>query len=493
MTLTLICLFLPVIGSATAESGEKASPMLAKIESIPAIHNPERGFFLQSNYFVHNLKFTWDRSKVFPEMWLGKDRLKEFDAENDELSEIQLYFYLTDYVGKDLDKNAFDNMQKVLDDARRRGAKVILRFAYDNTPRATKVKFEDIFRHLDQLKPFIHKNIGLIDMWQIGFVGAWGEGNNTSLNSDWKNRAKLAKRMLAIFQDRQITIRYPRFKKRYSLTEAENRRCGFHNDYFTASEHPLARNNDYTLNTETYKIVAEESPYLKVAGEIPYAQTGKWGLHKIFSVTNTLKALRDHHFSAFDITQNNKLNIAHWKKFKVSPQLLLENKILFENEYFQNAKGEPCARSAYEFIRDHLGYRLYFDFEKTKLTVNGSKLDYEIHLRNTGFSAIHNPRPVYLVFIDKANRVKQIERLNVSPSDWQPYDPQLSSHNALTHKITGTVTHNLKGVHKVGLFLPDPTKLLMKNPQYSIRFANRGIEIWKNRIFLVNIISKVTF
>jgi len=59
--------------------------------------------------------------------------------------------------------------------------------------------------------------------------------------------------------------------------------------------------------------------------------------------------------------------------------------------------------------------------------------------------------------------------------------------------LSGSVTPHLKGRYKVGLFLPDPTKLLQKNPLYDIRFANKKIQILESKTFRINIFSAVTF
>lgn len=468
-------------------------PTPSIMKSISAIHNPERGLFLESNYFAHNLKNPWldTGAKDFPNGYI-EYMTSSFICANDSLSEIQLYIYLTEYVGKDIEQEAFDNMQTLFDQTREKGYKIILRFAYDYSTGATDVTFDDIFRHLNQLKPIIQKNIGLIDIWQIGFVGAWGEGHSSPLSNDWDNRGELARRLLDIFTDRQITVRYPVNKNKLGLTEEQNMRCGFHNDYFTASEHPLAPDNDYVSGTAVYSLVENESPYVKIAGEIPYAENSKWGLHSTFSVPNALRALRDHHYDAFDVTQNNGVNIAHWKEYKLSAQMLSMQHILFEDEYFLDENGEYVYRSAYEFIRDHLGYRLYFDWEKTKLSVSGTSLDYDISIRNVGFSAIKNPRPVYLVVINESGQVVQKELVNEKPSNWQPFDSGLKTYDVLTHKITGSFLLNIsQGTYKVGLWLPDPTELLNDNSRYAIRFANRDLELWEGNGYRLNIIDTI--
>src|SRR5690606_15765402 len=156
--------------------------------------------------------------------------------------------------------------------------------------------------------------------------------------------------------DRQTTIRYPVQKDKIRLEKPYLDRIGYNNDYFTASEHPRAPDNDYVFGTPIYEQVKKEAPYVKVIGEIPYAEATEWGLHTIISVPNSLRALRDHHYSLFDITQNNELNIKHWKSYMLTPQQLDELNLLYDASYFEEA-GKAVGRSAYDFIRDHLGYR----------------------------------------------------------------------------------------------------------------------------------------
>jgi hypothetical protein len=153
-------------------------------------------------------------------------------------------------------------------------------------------------------------------------------------------------------------------------------------------------------------------------------------------------------------------------------------------------------RSAYEFIRDHLGYRLYFDLNKTKITTTGNQINYDIQFRNVGFSAVVNPRPVYLVLIDETGAIAFKQQLNVNPKNWQPYDPALKDYKVLTHQMKGSTTvSGLTGNFKVGLWLPDPTPLLELNAKYAIRFANRNLVIWQDatKKYAVNVLGTVNF
>lgn len=460
------------------------------IVRIDALTNPERGFNLESNFFAFDLSNPWHEGG-YPNFWIPSIE-NSFHTENDGVTLTQLAFYLPHYVGKDLDQQCLDNMQTVFDDAKVRGYKMHITFAYDYNAYATDVNFDDIFRHLGQLQPFIDKNIGLIDIWRMGFIGAWGEGHSTPMQQDWANKTKLIQGILRAFPERFMSLRYPREMNNFTLTAEEKQRVGFNNDYFTASEHPLAPGNDYTFGSLDYAMVAEAGPYVKVSGEIPYNENTEWGLHDLISIPNTIKILKEHHYDAFDITQNNELNIAAWKIYKIYPEWCQDNKILYDESYFIDEEGIKVARSAYDFIRDHLGYRLYADVQDASLSVQGGNLNFDIPLRNVGFAAIKNPRPVYVVLVDESGNVAFKEKLNVSPKDWQPYDVGTKEYKALVHHVQGSVSPGgLSGKYKVGLWLPDPTELLQYLPKFAIQFANT--EMVEDAEYRINIIGEVAF
>lgn len=459
------------------------------IVPIEAIHNPERGYHLESNYYVHNLQRPFRPYLTYPGGWFG-DFNKRYKSESDKLSVMQLYLYLTAYVGMEIPEEAFENMQLLFDSAKENGYKFVLRFAYDIDYGSTDANYDDVFRHLDQLEPFIKKNIGLIDVWQMGFIGAWGEGHNSPMTDDYINKSRMVQRILDIFEDRQTTLRYPAQKDKYLLEQKYLDRMGYNNDYFTASEHPRAPHNDYTFNSPDYEQVKKRAPHVKIIGEIPYAEETEWGLHTLISVPNSLKILREHHYSLFDITQNTELNIENWKNTLATPALMDSIGILYDDSYFKE-NGLPVGRSVYDFVRDHLGYRLYIEKPLTTLQRTGNKLIYDIRIKNVGFSTIHNPRPLYLVLIDKDDQIICKEKLNDDPRTWQPYDINKEEITPLFHEVSGSIDIHTAGEVKIGLWLPDPESNLQYLSKYAIRFANDDMEIWKDNghRYRVNIID----
>lgn len=451
--------------------------VVGPMTSIKAIRNPERGLNLESNYFAHNLHNPW-HGVTFPALWIPDIETMN-NAKTDSLTLTQLTFYLSDFVGKDISQQGFDNMQRVLDDAVDLGYKVHIVFAYDYDPYATDASFTDVFRHIDQLKPFIQHNLGVIGLWRMGFIGAWGEGNQSPMSFDWDNKTILVRKILEAYPDRFMALRYPSHLQQFisrGLEEEYVRRVGYTNDYFTASEHPAAPGNDYTFGSADYTQVQEKGSFVQVVGEIPYDEETSWGLDFLISVPNTIKIFKEHHYSAFDVTQNNALNIANWKRYEIKPADLQRMKVLFDDSYFRNEEGQLVARSAYQFIRDHLGYRLYIDTEQTRLEVEGGQLDYNIRIYNTGFSTILNPRPVKMVLLDESgNIVSQADLDNVDPRTWQPHDPSKKDYVQIYHHIQGQMTLPAAGKYKVGLLLPDPTAQLRELSEFDIVFANTPI------------------
>lgn len=472
----------------TEENKQQFKPLRAKFKPLHAIKNPARGFWVEKTHV------GLQGIAVLPlsDNWIKKMNKRDHTFD-DNLSLVQLYIYLTQYVGEKIPNKALDALDKLFDQAKKKGYKFVLRFAYDYNGHITNATYKDVFRHLHNLAPFIKSHKGMIAVWQRGFIGMWGEGHGSPMAHNYRGWAKME---LNIFQGRQITERYPPDKSRLDrfLTDKYMRRIGYNNDFFTASEHPLAKGNDYVLGTPIYRQVTKQSPHLMVVGEMPWETDGKWGLNKIISVKKILQIFRDHHYNMFSVTHNNGLNIKHWKNYYLTPSMLDQLNIVYNINYFKNKSGNIVKRTAYEFIRDHLGYRLLFDFKATTISVNQGILKYNIVFENTGFSAIHNPRPVYLVFIDGNGKIAKKEKLDTNPDKWQPYNPDANNYQLLQHQIKGRLdVSSLTGKFKVGLWLPDPANGLKKKAQYDIIFANRNLIIWEdaNNQYRINILGSV--
>ncbi len=494
-TLARIFFFI-VFVSGSVGSGMTGTALNAQslhMERMTPLRNPDRGFHVESNFFVHNYHNPFNDSLVFPDSFID-DRVEAFGAQGDSITLTQLYLYLSDYVDGDIPEEALDRMQVIFDTMKSKGCKAILRFAYNYkgigfTGGETR---ELLSRHLDQLEPFIHKNQGLIATCQMGFIGAWGEWHSSPLSKDQEAKDMLVNRLLEIFPEEYcLELRYPAQKRLLTLDNPEDwKRIGFSNDYFTAGEHPLAPENDFVPGDGNYAMVFRDSPWFFMSGEIPYAENTEWGLHKLISVDRTLQIMRDHHYSAFDISQNNELNIRHWKECPLTAEKLDTLGILYDESYFRNSSGQQVARSAYDFIRDHLGYRL--NLKSADIERKGRKIRYSISFTNTGFATVINPHQVHLLLIDPEGDIAEDCLLSgADPKSWQPYDPESGTHEVLTHSIEGIVrAAGLgKGGYKVGIWMPDAQENMHGNAAYDIKWA--GLPIQYIDGMAINIIGEI--
>jgi hypothetical protein len=134
----------------------------------------------------------------------------------------------------------------------------------------------------------------------------------------------------------------------------------------------------------------------------------------------------------------------------------------------------------FEYITDHLGYRLEMQKATFPAVIN-DELTADAEIINRGFSAIHNPRPVFFVLIDGDGQVYEFPVKDADPAKWQPFQPGDEDYKPLTHKLSirSKLPQEIKsGWYQIGLWLPDAYDSLRMNPHYAIRFANRDVLWW---------------
>lgn len=501
------CTDTKVIPVGEYEKNNGNSNEVLEVKPIEPLENPDRGYHLESRYFAHNLVNPFNKNEVFPKGFV--DDLEVTYSSTDGSSKIvQQYIYLTGYSRKEIDQQGLDNIQEIFDGLREKGYKAILRFAYNwwgenqyNPNWKDEEEAEEwIYKHIEQLKPILEKNSGLIAAMQAGFLGRWGEWHNTSIllgpNSQRVKNGVVNKLLAALPEPYNIEMRYPSHKNALTLENETYRttRLGYCNDFFTAGEHPLASGNDYVPGSEEYRQVREESPYIYISGEIPYPEDSEWGLTDLISRNGTLRIFKDHHYSAFDITQNENLNIYSWKQASVTPDLLSENGILYDESYFIE-DGKKVSRTFYDFVRDHLGYRI--NVKGVDCKVDGNTLNYKIELTNTGFATVLNPKEVWLVLISEDDKITELQKIDSNPKDWQPYDVSKNDNIPLIHTLEGSAGLNISpGKYKIGIWMPEISDELRYNSKYSVKFAVSDLMIpWQDSEgkYSVNIVGEISF
>lgn len=481
------------------------------VRKIP-LWNPDRGLHLESIYQIEDTKglirnpygkgagqgkwSTGDPIETYPVGFMDT-RNADFQSQSDSITITQLYIYLTPFWNKDISQVGLDNIQMLFDGLRDKKVKAILRFAYSRDNGAVgdghsgqNPTYSRIMKHLTQLKPIIQANWDVVSVVEVGLLGTWGEWTPSFSTSE--NNA-IAKTMFNIMPEGYgMVVRYLHIRNnlKSALTTSQMNYIGFCNDYFTTGTKNCG-SSDWCMDSNDYKTVADISFQSYMRAEIPYNEGPPWGFDIIMDPMTVLKVLKDHHYSAMDITQNFTDNITYWKTAKIYPAQLEKNKTFFEVDYFIEDE-KYVARSLYDFIRDHLGYRLNI-VPNPILKKEGTNLVYDIKLTNTGFATVLNPKPVYLVLINENNQVaKEIELTGINPRNWQPWKKGEPS-ELLTHSISGSTPVELTGTYKVGIWIPDSQQSIKNEPAYCVKFAtdNGAVKHWYNNTSAINIIGEI--
>ena len=435
--------------------GRSESPVYQNVD-IPGVPHLIRGNRLDGVEFSHS-------------QW--RDELDYFAY--DGVSVMQSYCFLMKYAdGRDLPPEKLEDIEIFFRKVRESGAKILLRFAYELAPSLTGPDPETILKHLHQLRGLLRAYSDVIYVLQCGFVGRFGEWHNSfrGLESDVAFHRELFSSVLEILpEERRTMVRYPRIKRTVfgekPLSEAEaftalpQARIGHFNDGFMANPPyhggTFGHSGPETIDEEM-EYIAQESRYLPVDGELFWRDVAGAALP-----AETVLNLRRWHFDTLGFVHGNCLfegvdgySFDIWKRVPVDPMFLIANQLPWSESYFQDEHGRHVWRSYYEYIRDHLGYRLELRSFEYDIT---DRLRGKICLVNRGFSAPVNPRPVFFVL------GKERVALDADIRKWYSGQEQT---------LVFDIPPPPPGSYEAGLWLPDAAETLRDRSEYAIRCAN---------------------
>jgi len=186
--------------------------------------------------------------------------------------------------------------------------------------------------------------------------------------------------------------------------------------------------------------------------------------------------------AAYSEREGQPYSIDHWLGATITPESLQGAAMPLADGWFEDGFGRPVTRTQFEYIQDHLGYRLELQSARLPERVKvGAEFRVEVELANRGFSTLHNPRPVILALLDRTGNVVELPVPGADLRQWQPFRPGDAEHKALVHRITwtGSLPAGMRpGWQQVGLWLPDAAGSLRHDPRYAIRAANRDVPWW---------------
>lgn len=389
-----------------------------------------------------------------------------------------------DFRTQDLDDAALAALQLGFDRVRAAGFKVVLRFSYNAPENFPAVIEEDaseqrILGHIRQLAPLLARNVDVIALVEAGFVGAWGEWHSSThcLTADLGDvpavargctgreaeaapaRGRILEALLsAVPAARAVAVRQPRFRveqiggrraAEQPFSESPVARIALHDDCLLADASDMgtfsapwpaallprpAGLNDVAA-WRAY--AARETLVVPFGGETcPPEDHGGAGAT---SGADAQALLRDLHTSF--------LNSGYYL-----PTL-------------EGWKREGC----YDDVGRNLGYRLEIvEARWSETTAPGDVFRVQLKMRNQGWAAPINARPLHLVIDDGSHAF--VAKLS---DDLRPLlGPGVARRFAVRLALPPTVP---PGSYQMFLWLPDPAPALARRATYSIRLANAGI------------------
>lgn len=476
------------------------------------LYNPERGFRLEAALDVTEKNYVW-APEQYPDI---TSYLQEESARyaSDSVSLVQTYFYLTGAVGKELTGEDFGTMNTFLDTLRSLGKKAVLRFAYETQfmgQAATGPTREDIIRHTEQLAPFLEKNKDVIQVVQAGMIGAWGEWHSSFHGleqSEETKRAVLEHICRMTPAGRYVQVRVPEYKNLLGSVSPEYARISFHDDFIVVKPHRW--DGGMSEGTPAYEQIVRESPYLPVDGELPW---GTWSMNRdpdnpeagwIIDGCQAARRLFLQHYTSLSAIHNykekgapDKYSMMYWKETPVTEAFLKENRMPVSDGYFYTRSGRPAERNVFDYIRDHLGYRIELQQLTVKPGAGERERAVELSLINRGFSTLFNEHPVYFALVSADGKVAATVLTDADVHDWQPYLPG----DTLCAPLVHTVRTNFRipdtvapGDYRLGLWIPDGSERLRNDSRYAVRCANGDTEWWvsgDNR-YGINLLTTLT-
>lgn len=402
---------------------------------------------------------------------------------------IIMYIGLGDYRNKDISDGALDILDIFFDYCRLYSVKGIFRVGYhgeikwdhrrDEQSKIELAKIcateEIMLRHIDQLAPFIAKNKDAIHKLSSGFIGMGGEMayayQYPIVNYNTVITAIIEK--LCIPNGLYYTVRSPKYK--LDLLESDPNfpyadLIGFNNDAIWGEQTNPDWNSgcwqkDHTGTREEEKCtfrehfpnnwwdyVIETGYKTPQSGEMLVNGSYIKGNKALDRVPTGLEVIKElAHFRYNTMSQWHTLGehygldnvMSRWiQNETVTPEILDAAGIPYDPAWFIDEDGDEIKRNPYEFIRDHLGYRLVAEKAtlKGELKKEGS-LKVTLDLKNYGFSSAFCLESGFAILDSKYNLVSSVEAGD--PEKWYGLAPDYYTTERSTSVLGDLLTHTV--------------------------------------------------
>lgn len=443
-------------------------------ETTEKINNPERGFY-HTNFL----------------------RLKESDNQAISDSENQLIYLdvdISDFsyainksADKELTQDAINALDNSLKNEKNNNNSVILRFVYDQNAdgiksdegildgekRRVEPSLEMIKRHIVQLKGIFYKYQTTIYTLQMGFFGAYGELHSTSMCTKENFNETINCLLENTPETISISVRTPsqyanwanvditKINENITQKGENSYRVGIFNDGYLGSSSDLGTFKNREKEVEWLSKQATHTPYggeAVINDESSSKVEGYNYINKYSLMDNLEVEAKKTHTSYLNYEWNQKLH-REWQAKKY-------NGI---DELYKNSN-----LSDYDYIENHLGYRLYVKNNEYQKEIRpGKVLKDTITINNVGFAPVIKNKVCKVILVDDSDNVKYSTFVDLDIKEF-------NSQETISKSFEVSIPENLsEGNYKLYLQVASEIEE-NKSPYLSIRFANK--DIWNENL-----------
>ena len=439
------------------------TPLTASASQYYFMYNPDRGFRTHNVIRVQELiEYVGDEQKMMGK--LSSEFGIYFQNLKEPCSLSYCYIYFTPWVREELPPEALEVVKSIFEYARVRKIKLLASFAYndqyheawysDNTLKENMSKVcadeKTMLRHIDQLAPIVSEYkdcIFTIKNGFIGFVGEWAYPYQyPEVDYDKITMAIVDK--LCAPNELYFSHRLPRYtasvEKNYP--DWENAKwIGFNNCAFYGEQTNDGWDSEgFQLGDADgwWEYLCENGAYAPSSGEMFTSQNLNdrnciiKGKDAILELAHHWHTVFSFFHGKYDCVSQPKYTVIMetWERQEINKEWLDAQGIIYDPNWFVNDSGATVPRNCYEFIRDHLGYKIVAD--NVKVNAADGKIKVDMGFKNYGFSAAFNLKSGFAILNDKYEVVSEVEVGD--PSKWYSHDPE-------NWKSTEVLSYNLSG------------------------------------------------
>lgn len=386
----------------------------------------------------------------------------------DDTMVMQNYFYLYAYKDGKIAERGLEGIKTFLRVQMEMGIKSQPRFCYatampDPEHEASQ---EVILQHIDQLAPVIREMKDGIQAFPICFIGAWGEWHSDGAvyPLDKKTICKAVMEKLVVPNGLYGLIRLPEYK---NLMKGESwyDRLGIENDAVFGKVPYGYGNADAGTGgledgTDQWLQLVKEAAYTPQDGELYwnywFPENDAWvdGKRCVLQFSEHRFTTLSIMHSYLDMGRAETSEIGKWKKIAITEDWLKENNVLYDSDWFKDKNGKAVSRNLFEFVRDHLGYRVVG--RHLKVSGNSKRsadIQVDMTIENRGFSAAFNLESGFAI-LDADNKVVSTIKCG-DPEKWYNRNPDnYEEGKQLSHKLSTKIQLPAKAGHyKLAFYL----------------------------------------